>query len=159
MQLLRFGLLTGVFLAVTTPAFADLTLFLGSASAPTNRTTKGVALGAGLLIIGVEFEYADTTEEPAEGAPGLRTGMGNVLLQTPGAIFGLQPYVTTGAGLYQERLGSSSQTQLVFNNGGGVKISLIGPVRARIDYRVLSLRGSPLHATVHRIYTGLNLNF
>ena len=45
------------------------------------------------------------------------------------------------------------------DTGGGVKISLIGPVRARVDYRVFSLLGSPIEDTVQRLYVGLNLKF
>ncbi len=40
-----------------------------------------------------------------------------------------------------------------------MKVSLLGPVRARVDYRVFKLRGDPLHSTVHRVYAGLNLAF
>ena len=39
------------------------------------------------------------------------------------------------------------------------RAALLGPVRARVDYRVFNLRGEPLHATVHRVYAGFNLNF
>ena len=53
--------------------------------------------------------------------------MGNVLIQTPFPIFGLQPYFTTGAGVYRESLGGFSETNFGVNTGGGVKISLIGP--------------------------------
>jgi hypothetical protein len=45
--------------------------------------------------------------------------MGNVLLQTPVAIFGVQPYFTTGAGLYRETLGTHQDTSFGFNTGGG----------------------------------------
>ena len=45
------------------------------------------------------------------------------------------------------------------NFGGGVKISIAGPFRARIDYRVFTLRGSPLESRPQRIYFGLNLAF
>ena len=127
--------------------------------APSNRTTRGFALGAGLLVVGFEFEYGDTVEDLAGGAPSLRTGMGNLLIQTPFAIFGLQPYFTTGGGVYRESLGILSETNFGINNGGGVKISLIGPVRARVDYRVFTLRGSPIEDTVQRLYVGLNLKF
>ena len=41
----------------------------------------------------------------------------------------------------------------------GVKASLAGPIRARIDYRVFTLGGEPLHSVVHRVYAGLNLAF
>ena len=151
---------TALLLLVTaTPAWADATAFIGSTSTPTNRTAKGFALGVGLLIVGFEFEYSGTSEDLAEGAPSLRTGMGNVLLQTPGAIMGLQPYFTTGVGMFRERRDDLQETNVGFNTGGGVKVSLIGPIRARIDYRVFSLQGDALHDTVHRFYAGLNLRF
>jgi hypothetical protein len=159
MRLVRLLTLGVALLAGATPAFADATVFLGTASAPTNRTTRGFALGAGLLIVGFEFEYGDTVEDPEEGAPSRRTGMGNVYVQTPVAIYGLQPYLTTGGGVYRESLGTLSETNFGLNSGGGVKISLLGPVRARIDYRVFSLRGSPVQSTSHRLYVGLNLRF
>ena len=148
-----------VLLGVASPAFADATAFLGTTSTPANRQARGFALGIGLLVVGFEFEYASTAEEPDDAAPGLRTGMGNVLLQTPFAVFGMQPYFTTGGGVYRETLGTLSETQFGINSGGGVKVSLLGPVRARIDYRVFHLRGEPQHDTVHRVYAGLNLRF
>ena len=85
--------------------------------------------------------------------------MGNVLFQTPFAVFGLQPYFTTGGGAYRETFSTRQETNLGFNTGGGVKIALLGPVRARADYRVFKLRGGPLHDTVHRVYAGVNLSF
>jgi hypothetical protein len=141
------------------PAFADATVFIGSTMTPANRPAKGLALGVGLVIIGFEFEYASTGETPDEAAPSLRTGMGNVLLQTPFPVAGMQFYVTTGAGGYRERLGSFQETHVGINTGGGAKISLLGPIRARIDYRVFKLRGDPLHSVVQRVYAGLNLAF
>jgi hypothetical protein len=148
-----------ILLGVGSPAFADITAFLGTTSTPTNRAARGGAIGFGLLIVGFEFEFSNTSEEPLEAAPSLRTGMGNVLFQTPVAIFGFQPYFTTGGGLYREALGTRTETHFGFNNGGGVKVSLLGPVRARVDYRVFHLRGNPLHDTVHRFYAGVNLSF
>jgi hypothetical protein len=85
--------------------------------------------------------------------------MGNVLIQTPVAIARVQPYFTTGGGLYREVLGSRSETQAAVNTGGGVKVKLVGPLRVRVDYRLFKLRGEPLNPTVHRIYVGANLAF
>jgi hypothetical protein len=85
--------------------------------------------------------------------------MGNVLLQTPIAIMGLQPYFTTGGGGYRETLGTRQETMVGVNTGGGVKISLIGPLRVRVDYRVFKLQGDPLHDVVNRFYVGANLKF
>ena len=159
MRMTRLLLLTSAILAAATPAFADATAFVGSTTTPSNRTVKGFALGFGLLVVGFEFEYASTSEDEGDAAPSLRTGMGNVLLQTPLAIFGLQPYFTVGAGAYREKLDTLQETNVGINTGGGVKLSLIGPVRARVDYRVFNLRGEPLHSTVHRVYAGVNLGF
>src|SRR5687768_8181779 len=156
---IRPVLIAALLACVATPAFADATVFIGTNSTPANRQVKGFALGIGLLVVAFEFEYASTTEEPLDAAPALRTGMGNVVLQTPFAIMGFQPYFTTGGGLYRETLGTRQETQFGINSGGGVKISLVGPVRARVDYRVFKLRGEPLHDTVHRVYAGLNLKF
>jgi hypothetical protein len=156
----RLLLLTATLVSVSAPAWADATVFLGTATSPSNRTARGFAVGAGLLIIGFEFEYGSIVEDLEERAPSLRTGMGNLLIQTPVPVLRLQPYFTTGAGVYRESLGNiSSETNFGINNGGGVKISLIGPVRARIDYRVFTLRGSPVDDVVQRLYVGVNLKF
>src|SRR5436190_585718 len=87
------------------PAWADATAFIGANTTPANRSVRGFSLGTGLLLVGFEVEYAKTTDDDTVSAPSLSTGTGNVLLQTPMAIFGFQPYVTIGAGLYRERLG------------------------------------------------------
>lgn len=142
-----------------TPAFADLTGFIGANTTPKNRHAQGFAVGAGVLLFGFEFEYSSNPEELAALAPSLHIGSGNLLIQAPFAIFGFQPYATTGMGVYRERLGSFQQTGLAVNMGGGVKISLIGPIRLRLDYRILKLGDEALESPVQRIYAGLNLKF
>jgi hypothetical protein len=160
MQLIRLLVFVMLLAAATSvPAFADATVFIGSTATPANRPVKGLAFGVGLLVVGFEVEFADTGETVEDAAPSLRTGMGNVLLQTPIPVAGMQFYVTTGGGVYRERLGTRQETQFGVNTGGGAKISLLGPLRARIDYRVFKLRGEPLHSVVHRVYAGLNLAF
>lgn len=159
MRLARALLAFALLVAAASPAYADATLFIGTTATPANRQVRGFAIGVGLLIVGFEFEYASTSEEIDDAAPGLRTGMGNVLFQTPFPVFGFQPYFTTGGGAYRETLETHQETHFGINSGGGVKITLLGPVRARVDYRVFNLRGEPLHGTVHRIYAGFNLNF
>jgi opacity protein-like surface antigen len=144
-------------------AYADATLFLGANTSPSNRTAKGFAIGAGLLVVGVEFEYSDTTDDVASRAPSLKTGMGNLLLQSPVALAGIQPYFTVGGGVYHEDLGTNGSiadnTGFGANTGGGVKISLLGPVRLRVDYRVFSLKNGALTSPAHRVYAGVNLKF
>lgn len=151
--------LTIAFMAVPSRAAADITAFIGLSPTPENRAVRGVALGFGLLILGFEFEYSSAVEDALENLPSLRTGSGNVLLQTPVEIAGIQLYGTVGGGLYRERLGTIQETHVSTNAGGGAKIRLVGPFRMRLDYRVFRLQGSPLHSTYHRFYAGANLAF
>jgi hypothetical protein len=140
-------------------AAADITGFLGVNTSPSNRTTKGFAIGAGLLIVGFEFEYADTSEDLNSAAPSLKTSLGSVLLQTPIALGGFQPYFETGGGYYHEQLGVRTDQGFAVGTGGGVKISLAGPLRLRVDYRVLNLGSGALTSPAHRLYAGINLKF
>lgn len=146
-------------LVLPAAASADVTAFLGANTTPSNRVVKGFAAGAGLVIVGFEFEYAHTNEDLVADAPSLRTFMFNGLAQTPFPIGGMQFYGTAGGGLYRETLGDLSETSFGMNIGGGVKMSLVGPLRLRLDYRVFTLKGSPLHPRPQRLYAGLNLKF
>jgi opacity protein-like surface antigen len=147
------------FLALPSRASADFTAFLGTNPTPVNRLTTGLGLGMGLVIVGFEFEYGHTREDVDERAPSLRTFMFNGLLQTPIPIAGMQFYGTVGGGAYRETLNDSSETNFGINVGGGVKVSLAGPLRVRFDYRVFTLQGSPRHSKPQRFYAGLNLKF
>lgn len=143
-------------LGSATPASADVTFFLGFSPTPESRPTRGFAAGFNMLILGFEFDYASTSADEAVGAPGLRTGMMNALVMTPTKT---QLYLTAGGGFYKETLTGSSETSFGTNLGGGVKISLLGPVQLRIDYRVFNLRGDARYKHPQRIYAGLNLHF
>ena len=148
-------------LIVTTPSLAraDATAFLGRNSAGDDRSvTRGFAVGVSLLVVGFEFEYANSQDDPTTNRPALRTTSGNVFAQTFG-LPGFQLYATTGAGIYRERTETDQETALLLNNGGGIKINIAGPLRARVDYRVFTFRGNPQHKNVQRIYAGLNLAF
>ena len=158
MTRIRTAAIAIVLLALTSvPARADITAFIGANTTPANRQVRGAALGFGLLIVAVELEYAYTPDDLAATAPSLKTGMGNLILQTPVSFMGFQPYFTTGAGLYQEELGTHSDTGVGFNTGGGVKVSLAGPIRLRVDYRIFKLGSGALNSPAHRFYAGLNL--
>lgn len=146
-------------LAAAAPARADITGFIGANTTPANRQVRGFAVGAGLLIVGFEFEYASTPDDPSASAPSLKTGMGNVLLQSPFPFLGFQPYFTSGGGLYQETLNAHQTTSFGLNSGGGVKVSLAGPIRLRVDYRIFKLGSGALNSPAHRVYAGLNLKF
>jgi hypothetical protein len=145
------------FIAVSAlPARADITAFLGLTPTPERHALKGFAVGAGLVVVGFEFEFAHIGENTADGLPGLKTYSGNVLAQTPTAT---QLYVTTGVEGYRENLGAAQETHIGTNFGGGVKVKLLGPIRVRADYRIFKLQGSPIHDIYQRFYVGANLKF
>jgi hypothetical protein len=152
-----FGIFLAIVILCPSAARADATFFVGSNFTPENRPVIGGAIGVSLLVVGFEFEYSKTSEDLDSLAPSLITGMGNVLVQLPGSV---SPYGTIGAGFYREKLGElSSETHFGSNFGGGLKITLAGPLRVRIDYRLFSLQGNPRESKSHRIYAGLNLMF
>lgn len=142
---------------LSTPAFADVTAFVGANTVPENRPVRGLAVGLG-LILAFEFEWAETEEDAEVDAPALRTGTASALVQPPLAIAGVQPYLAFGFGLYRERLNQVEENGVALSTGGGVKVKLLGPLRLRLDYRAFRLRGSR-HSPAHRIYAGLNLAF
>jgi hypothetical protein len=140
-------------------ASADITAFLGVTPTPDTRLARGLAAGGGLVVVAFETELARIGEDTAAGRPSLTTVMGNVLLQTPVAIGGVQLYGTSGVGVYRERLGDTTETAVAGNVGGGVKIGVAGPLKLRLDYRLFRLRGAPIHAVYHRAYAGATLGF
>ncbi|MEQ1912752.1 MAG: hypothetical protein ABMA15_28310 [Vicinamibacterales bacterium] len=160
MRRFRLAMIVALLMAMSAaPAWADATLFLGATTTPTNRTARGAALGTGLLLVGFEFEYSSTSEDVKSGAPSLKIGSANGLLQTPVPILGFQPYVTAGAGIFRERIGTLTETSIAPNVGGGVKVNLAGPLRLRVDYRLFRLGGGARYSPSHRLYFGVNLKF
>ncbi len=178
MNLRRVGLplscaLLFVVLAAS-PASADLTAFIGAQSNPSTRLTKGISAGSGFLIVGFEGEYAQASDDdvcslvgsPDGCAPSVRTVMFNGLVQTPrGIVPKVQLYFTIGGGYYRIRYESIDVQDSGFgtNVGGGVKIDLVGPLRLRLDYRILKLTDkfepAGLDATSQRFYAGANIAF
>jgi len=148
-------------LAFAPPAWAsiDATAFLGATFKPSTTSTRGASLGGGFVIVAFDFEYCASSEDPASATPSLKTGSVNGLLQMPVPIARMQFYATIGGGLFREELAGATETSTAVNAGGGVKITLIGPVRLRIDYRVFKLNGNPLSPRVQRLYAGVNLKF
>lgn len=147
-------------IAAAAPARADLTVFAGLQNAPAIRPTTGISVGFGLLIVGWEVEVARVSEDRDDAAPGLAIGTGSVYVQNPIPIGGVQFYAIGGAGLYRERLDALDyrQTDVHVAVGGGAKISLAGPLKVRLDYRIFKLRGAQ-ESNAQRMYAGLALAF
>jgi hypothetical protein len=150
---------TTLLVGAAAPASADITAFIGGNTTPDTRAAKGVAIGMSFALIGVEVEYSATRENGLAAAPGLKTGMFNGFIQTPLPVGRFQPYVTVGAGVYDETLGAHDDKGLGVNVGGGVKVTLAGPLRVRGDYRVFKLGSGALTSPARRFYVGLNLGF
>lgn len=160
------------------PARADLTAFIGATPTPVTRPAKGFAVGTGLMIVGFEFEFASINEDlaapatAAQLAPALKTYMFNGLLQTPFPLMRMQFYGTVGGGLFHETYSPDATltaTNFATNIGGGAKITIVGPLRLRLDYRVFTLHdvntpftsaaGAGTPSTLQRFYAGVNLKF
>lgn len=154
--ILVFVLAASALLGSARPASADVTFFLGFSPTPESRPTRGFAGGINLLLVGFEFDYAHTSADELSGAPSLRTGMLNALLFTPTKT---QLYLTAGAGFYREALAGASETSVGTNVGGGVKISVLGPLQLRVDYRIFALRGEARFKRPQRFYAGANIAF
>jgi hypothetical protein len=146
-------------LATPHDATADVTAFLGLSPTPGAHLARGVSGGFGFIVVAFEVEVARLTEQEDDERPGLTTGMGNLLVQTPLEVSRTQFYATTGIGIYRERLSERQATSVAANLGGGLKIRVAGPLKLRLDYRLFRLRGDPLHDTYHRLYAGATLGF
>lgn len=147
-------------LGTALPASADLTVFAGLQNAPAIRPATGISLGFGVLVLGWEVEVARVTADADEAAPSIGMGTGSLYVQNPIPISGVQFYAIAGAGLYRERLELTrhQQTDVHVAVGGGAKISLAGPLKLRLDYRLFRLRDA-LSSNPQRVYAGLALAF
>ena len=151
-----FVLACALLATTAVPARADITAFIGLTPTPERHALKGFSVGAGLIIVGWEFEFASIGEDVVNSLPGLKTYSGNFLVQTPTST---QLYATTGVEAYRENLGPLQETSFGTNIGGGVKLKLVGPLRVRADYRIFKLQGSPIHSVYQRFYVAGNLKF
>jgi hypothetical protein len=154
----RAVLVLVLLLAASSPARADLTVFAGLQSAPAIRPTTGIGLGFGLLVLGWEVEVARVSERLEDQAPSISSGTGSVYVQNPIPISGVQFYAIAGAGIYRERLDAYQQTDVHVALGGGAKISLAGPLKLRLDYRIFKLRDAR-SSNPQRLSAGLTLAF
>ena len=144
--------------ACVSPASADLTVFAGHATP--DHATRGAALGISLRPVGLEFEYAGMTSAGSDSNPARQTGLFNLIFGAPlDRIRRLEIYGAAGGGLYRERKQTHAETNLAASAGVGINIALRGPLRVRIDYRMLILRGATPNRRPRRVYAGLNMAF
>ena len=127
---------------------ADITGFLGVTTTPSSRPAVGFAVGAGLLIVGFEFEYAHTNEDLTALAPEPRgrscsTGCSRRRSRSRACSSTAKPVAAASTARRCRSRPIPSETNFGINIGGGAKISLVGPLRLRLDYRVFTLKGNP----------------
>jgi hypothetical protein len=149
----------GALLLLPSLAFADITAFLGSVRTPTPQFVYGGAISGSITIVVFELEYTKGAENVTKGTPGLSLGTFSVYLRTPTGR--VQFYGGLGAALYRETLGTQSNTNYGLCAEGGITVGVTGPLRVRVDYRVMALHG-PLDGDAtnrHRIYLGALVKF
>ena len=125
MSTARAALLSALILVLfAAPAAADATIFLGANTTPESRKTQGFAIGAGLLLIGFEFEYAGHVR---------RSGVAGALAQdrqratcccrrrSPSSASSRTSRPAPAP--IARRSTTAEHTGFGFNTGGGVKVS------------------------------------
>jgi len=162
--LIAVALSTAAAVAQTPESPVNVTALTGVAMAPSAHAAIGVAVGVRPRPspVSLEFEYSRSRSDPAVGVPAFVTFAGNLLVQLPLPPARFQFYVTFGVGLYVLSLNNhSSEPNDARNVGGGVKVTLAGPLKLRLDYRSFRLApiGGEYHSNEQRLYVGLVAGF
>ena len=140
MRSMMLGLVALLVLASATPAYSDGTLFFGGITAGAVRPTADVAIGVVRSVGGFELDYAQTTGAGTLARHSIGTFGVNLVLQTPPRANGLQFLGFVGFGLYGETtgIGGPGSGEVLYKTiGGGTKVPLAGPLKVRLDYRVV----------------------
>ena len=151
-------------MAQTPESPVNVTAFAGVAMTPDPHAAIGVAVGVRPrpIPVSLEFEYSRSQSDPAAGVPAIVAFAGNLLVQLPVQPSRFQFYGTFGVGLYVQPLDNhSSEPNDARNFGGGVKVTLAGPLKLRMDYRAFRL--APIvgeyHSNEQRLYAGIVAGF
>jgi hypothetical protein len=139
-------------------AHADITAFLGAFLTPTRQPVHGVSVGFKILVTGFEFEVFRVSEDLDARRAEIQAGSASVLVESPTGRVRL--YGLLGVGLYRELFaGVSGDTSTSTHVGGGIKVSLAGPIGFRVDYRLINLNGRLDDKRQQRLYAGLRVDF
>ena len=153
-------------LATAAPARADATLFAGALSAGGGRSVVGGSIGLFARetrsVIGFEIDYTRTLGGARTTSPRISTFGGSLLVQVPIVDRRMNAYAAFGGTLYQEATPDDKSAGGAFNVGGGVKVTLAGPLKLRLDYRFFRVRfveASTGSTHPQRVTIGLALAF
>ena len=162
------GFIALMFVVTATPARADAIAFMGAITGNNGTPAIGVAFGRFPQeldsIVGFDLEIVRTPGGPRSGRSWIETFGGNLLVQWSVHRRALM-YAAGGPGVYAETTGDGGGTDLVGygNAGGGIKISVAGPLMVRLDYRLMIIGHADASAEVprhrHRATVGFGLAF
>jgi hypothetical protein len=155
-------------LASAGPAHADATAYFGTLVSGAFRPSIGFAVGRFMTETGsiVGFEI-DSTETRDRSGTDIWMFGGSLLAQSKARGRRPQFYGALGTGIYGQVNDDGRGSGLVGigNVGGGVKFTLAGPLKIRLDYRFVFL-GSAEHSSLaslprfpQRATAGLSLAF
>jgi len=150
--------------AQTQESPASITAFAGVAMASGPHPATGVAVGLKLLPgpVSLEFEHSRGRRDPTAGVPAMETFAINILTQPSRQRSRFQFYGTFGVGLYAVlRDNHVSDVTEARNIGGGVKVTLAGPLKFRMDYRAFFLgkMDGEDYPNAHRFFVGIVAGF
>jgi hypothetical protein len=163
--LMMLGLSAGAAVAQTPTGPVNLTAFAGAAMVPDAHAVSGIGVGVRPQPgpVSIEFEYSRSRSDPTRPVPAIVTLAGNFLVQVPVRQSRFELYGAFGVGFYvlQPDPQSGEDADSAWNFGGGAKVTLAGPLKLRIDYRVFRLAASPgrHHSDLRRLSVGIVAGF
>jgi len=163
--LMMLGLSASAAVAQTPTAPVNLTAFAGAAMAPDAHAVSGIGVGVRPQPgpVSIEFEYSGRRIDRTRSVPSIVTFAGNFLVQVPVRQSRFELYAAFGVGFYilQPDHQSGEDSDSAWNFGGGAKVTLAGPLKLRMDYRVFRLAPIPdrHHSDLRRLSLGIVAGF
>jgi len=162
--LMMLGLSPAAATAQTPAPPVNLTAFAGAAMTPDAHAVSGIGVGVRPQPgpVSIEFEYSRSQIDRARSVPSIMTLAANFLVQVPVRQSRFELYGAFGLGFYvlqPDR--QSGDADSAWNFGGGAKVTLAGPVKLRMDYRVFRLAPIPgrHHSDLRRLSLGIVAGF
>ena len=113
---------------------------------------SGVAVGSGLLIVGFEFEYAHTERGSGRRLRRRsRPAWATCCCRRRSRSSASSRISRPAAPVYRETLGDAQETRFGIERRRRGEVSLVGPLRLRVDYRVFKLGSDALTRRAPRL--------